>query len=202
MDVKDVLHLKQKMLSIITKYSIKSMLPEDILQEYYLRIFRQSDKDGKSYVERYDGSSTFATWLYKPLQNLCKTIKTRENSDAGKALLEAKVLEEAPEKEDDFNPDTLYLEHFVSSSINLEDELLATQLLEVAKQNFSSYHSTSPKGMPRSIYAIVLMTAKGFTKAEIARILDVSATFVDSQLKKFLQDKEVLIIKQEYLDDI
>ena len=159
-----------------------------------------------SYVERYDGSSTFATWLYKPLQNLCKTIKTRENSEVGKALIEAKYLEEAQENENVADLDTLYLENFNIDEQSLEDsvsnQILANQLLEIAKRNFSTYHSKSDRGVPRSVYAVVLMTAKGFSKAEIARIMDVSATFVNTQLNKFLQDKEVLGIKQLFLNDL
>lgn len=198
--IKELLKLKPKFIIIISRFGIRSSRVEDVLQDFFLKILRQSDKDGKSYLERYDGSTTLATYLYKPLQNLCMTLKTRENSRGGMAITTAARLEEAPLREADFDGSVVYLENFMTSGSAIEDELLAYQLLAIAKERYSNYTSKSEKGLPRSVYMTVLLMYNGLTKAQTARLLNVSSTFVDSQLKKFQNDAEVLKLKKEWIE--
>ncbi len=197
--VADMLQLKPKFLTIIRRYQITSFTAEDILGEFFYKMLRVSDKDGKNYLTRYNGTTTRSTWFYRPLQNLCFTLKTRENSKGGQAVAHALTIQESPERETEFDGTTLYLENFESSNqTDLVSVLMARQLLDIAKDKYSGYHSCSSKGVPRSIFTAVKYLYAGLTKAQIARSLEVSPTFIDSQLKKFMNDKEVLAIKAEY----
>ena len=199
--LQELIKLKPKFVTIISHFGIRSYTVQDILQDFFLKILRQSERDGLNYLERYDGSSTLATWLYKPLQNLCKTLKTRENSKRGLAITTAAKIEEAPEREQDFDGSTLYLENFKpSEEADVSDLLLAKQLLDIAKRRYSNYSSQSEKrNLPRSVYVIVQFLYNGLTKAQVARVLEVSSTYVDTQVRRFQNDPEVLKLKEEWL---
>ena len=138
--IKDLLGLKSKFLTIISRFQINSMDKEDVLYEFIFKMLKQSDKDGSNYLERWDGSTALTTWFYKPLQNLCYSIKTRENSVGGLAINSAARLEESAEREVEFDGSTLYLENYLSSNQeDISSNLLVKQLLEIAKIRFSTY---------------------------------------------------------------
>lgn len=197
--VKDMLSLRQKFLTIISRFQITSMTNEDVLYEFYYKMLRQSEKDGLNYLERYNGTTALTTWFYKPLQNMCYSLKTRENTVGGLAINSATPLEEAPEKEIDFDGSIIYLENLNVGQTDIAAQLMAYQLLDIAKNRFAGYCSTSSKGLPRSPYYVVKCLYNGLNKAQTANVLEVSTTFVDSLLKKFLGDPEVVRIKEEYM---
>ena len=198
LQVKDMLALKQKFMTIVTRFQIKSLTTEDVLYDFYLKMLRPSEKDGLNYLERYDGSTALTTWFYKPLKNMCFSIKQREKSVGGQSINNAASIEEAPEKETEFDGSVLYLENFNAGQPSLEAVCMANQLLEIARIRYSDHRSTSSKGYPRSPFFVVKCLNNGLSKAQIAKVLECSTTFVESLLKKFLADAEVISIKQEY----
>lgn len=199
---RDLMKLKQKFLTIISRYQITSMSKEDILYEFYYKMLRPSDSDGLNYLERWNGSTTIATWTYRPLKNLCYSIKQKENSKGGMPLTHAASIEESSDREEEFDGSTLFLENYNFGQCDLTSNLMVSQLINIAKERFSGFHSSSSKGYPRSPYFVLVATYNGLSKAQIAKILEVSTTFVDSLLKKFLRDDEVQRIKAEYTDNI
>jgi len=203
--LEDALKLESKFLTIVRGFFIQSFDPIDVVHEYYLKIVRVSDKDGKTYLERYDGSTTHATWLYGPLLNLCRSIKTRENSDAGRKLSSALRIDEVAKSEDQYSSKKyLFLDKHVStnSSEEVEMELILNQLTEIAEAKFSKFSSTNSLGVPRSIYQIFLYLKTGMPKSEIAETLEVSKTFIDKQVKQFLSCAEVQTIYNELKEKV
>ena len=200
--VEDMLRLKPKFMTIISRYQISSMSVEDVLSEFFVKMLRPSQKDGKNYLQRYDGSTALSTWFYRPLQNMCNTMKTRENSRGGRAITKAARIEEAPEKEVDFDGTTLYLENFESNGqLDMAAYLMGRQILRIAKDKYSSFSSLSETGIERSIFKMLFFLYNGLNKAQVARVLQVSTTFVDQKIKEFLKDSEVQAIRREYFQD-
>lgn len=193
--VKDVLALKQKFITTINSYRIKSYDTQDILQEYYSRIFAISPKDLRNYVQRYDGSSTIATWLYGPLKNLCYSIKTRENTKGGLAISNAIKITQT--KEDDSDEPSLSSSVIPAVDLSAEDTVEAAQIMEIIERDYSGFNSKSSTGIERSPAKVIELIMQGYTKAEIAEKMEVSQTFINFLVKKLRKDVNLLKI---YLD--
>lgn len=197
--LKDLMGLKSKFLTIISRYRIVSRAKEDVLYDFYYKMLKPSEVDGKNYLERWNGTTALSTWFYKPLKNYCYSLKQRELSKGGLSITHAASIVEASEREQEFDGTVLFLENHAVAQPDVSDTILVHQLLDLAKAKYSSCHSRSSKGYPRSPYFVVACLYNGLTKAQTSTILEVSTTFVDSLLKKFMRDVEVQQIKQEYI---
>lgn len=198
--LKDMMSLKPKFLTIISRYQIASESTEDVLNDFILKMLKPSENDGLNYLQRYNGSTTLSTWFYKPLKNLCYSIKQRENSKGGSAIVHAARVEEASERDEEFDGSALFLENYSFGERDITSDLMVSQLIDIAKDKYAGCHSRSTKGYPRSPYFVVCCLYNGLTKAQTSKVLEVSTTFVESLLNKFLKDKQVIQIKEEYLE--
>ena len=197
----DVYAYKRKLMTAISCYHIESLNAEDIFSEFMLRIMTPSKRDGLTYLERWDGqSSTPATWLYGALRNLCNTIKTRECTRGGEAITHASSIRQTFDKEDENGLNTICVSTIlVDNHEDSESKLIADQIIKIAAERYSTFSSRSSSGIERSPFTVIKYMSEGYSRSEIADILEVSTTFIASLIKRLLSDPQIRSLQLEYL---
>lgn len=196
----DVLSRKRKLMTAISCYHIESIQPEDIFSEFVCRIMTPSKKDGLNYLERWDGSSsTPASWLYGALRNLCNTIKTRECTRGGEAVTHASSIRQKFDEEDENGLNTICVSTILVDNGDDDDaRFIAEELMKIAAERYSTFSSKSSAGIERSPFIVLKYMLDGYSRSEIAELLEVSTTFIASLIKKILNDPQVRVLQSEY----
>ena len=145
----------------------------DVVQEAFLKVYRSLD--------RFEGRSSFYTWLYRVVMNLCLDAKRRDRSDRHVEWDEEHALHTDPASASDAVSETRRAE------VDPGGELERAEL----RVAVASAIETLPDDARRTL---VLREVDGLSYAEIAKILGIPKGTVMSRLHHARKRvKEVLI---------
>jgi RNA polymerase sigma-70 factor, ECF subfamily len=154
------------MLRVASLYVRNRAVAEEVVQETWLGVLRG--------IDRFEGRSTFKTWLFRILTNTATTRAVREGRTVPFSALAG---DEAGEQEPSVDPDRFlpagdrWASHWISSPLRFdalpESRLLSSETVEVARAAID--------GLPDVQRAVITMRdVAGFSSEEVCEELRIS----------------------------
>lgn len=140
---------------------------DDAVQDVFMTLL------ASNYIERYNGSTTFATYFWLPVQRRLWTHKKQMSRRDDHDSLDAQLGDEDDRTLADKIP-----------SKPIEEPSFIDEILEGVPDTYST---VSPKGEKRSLRLVARLLSQGWSKTEIAEYLGTSKTWI-TQCVKRLQD--------------
>lgn len=170
---------------------------EDLVQDILISLM------DTHYIDRYDNTRPFSTYVYGFIDNFLKKKYNKENTKNGKNIVNRATLEGSPkDDETQFDGHTVYLDLFKTDTLT-EDTMEHMELIDAIRKDLEAFPATSStvyNGVvynrdPLTVFNLVL---EDYSVIDIARMLDTSRQFVYHLLKKIRTSPTLSELRAEH----